>query len=351
MPVKTLKIRVRDKHAKQLRAMAVGVNQCWNYINELSQKAIKDHRRFLSAYDFQGYTKGCNKELGLHSQTPQMIGAEYATRRKQFKKAKLRWRVSFGNNRSLGWIPLNGQSIKWKNGQLFHNGCHYSVWDSYGLGKHKFKSGCFVEDARGRWYFCVAVEVQEQPSMGQESIGIDLGLKTVATCSDGTELNGRWYREHEAQLATSQRARKRKRTQAIHAKIKNKRQDALHKFSTALVARCGEIVVGDVSSSKLAKTKMAKSANDAGWASLKTMLKSKSEHACIIYKEVNEAYTTVTCSTCSARSGPSGLKGLRIRQWECSECGAQNDRDVNAARNILNAGRGHAPLAVGIPRL
>ena len=118
-----------------------------------------------------------------------------------------------------------------------------------------------------------------------------------------------------------------------------------------MVERCAEIYVGDVSSSKLVKTKMAKSVHDAGWARLKTMLAYKSRQAGIVYQEVHEAYTTVSCSECGALSGPRGLEGLRMREWECGECGSSHDRDVNAARNILTLGRGHAPPAEGIPCL
>ncbi len=62
--------------------------------------------------------------------------------------------------------------------------------------------------------------------------------------------------------------------------------------------------------------------------------------------EVNEAYTTVTCSVCNNRTGPKGLEGLRIREWSC-ECGVTHDRDINAAKNILAVG--HGRLAGGIP--
>jgi putative transposase len=81
---KTLKIRIKDKHAKQLSAMARSVNFVWNYINEFSHCSIRERCRFLSGYDFQNYTKGAGKALGLNSATLQMIGHEYATRRKQF---------------------------------------------------------------------------------------------------------------------------------------------------------------------------------------------------------------------------------------------------------------------------
>ena len=95
---------------------------------------------------------------------------------------------------------------------------------------------------------------------------------------------------------------------------------------------------------------MAKSVLDAGWGQLKTMLDYKCAHAGIVFKEVNEAYTTQTCSCCGALpdSRPKGIAGLGIREWTC-ECGVTHDRDINAAKNILAVG--HGRLAVGIPVL
>ncbi|MGB0466190.1 MAG: RNA-guided endonuclease InsQ/TnpB family protein [Pontibacterium sp.] len=347
--IKTLKVRVRDKHCDLLNGMARSVNFCWNYINELSHRSIKERGVFLSDYDIQKYTQGANKALGLHSQSVQEISKEYATRRKQFKKSRLNWRKSGGIRRSLGWVPIKTGAAKWKNGRVYHNGNYFKVWDSYGLSQYRFRSASFSEDSRGRWYFNVVVEVEASMSAGQDQIGIDLGLKDTATCSDGTKLEaGRFYRDMEPSLAIAQRARKKKRTKAIHAKIANRRKDALHKFSRQLVSRSGEIYVGNVKSSSLTKTKMAKSVLDAGWAMLKTMLDYKCDHAGIVFKEVNESYTTQTCSSCGCLpdSRPKGIAGLGIREWTCSECGVTNDRDVNAARNILAVG--HGRLAVGI---
>jgi IS605 OrfB family transposase len=195
------------------------------------------------------------------------------------------------------------------------------------------------------------VDAEPEIPAGQDSIGIDLGLKDTATCSDGTKLEaGRFYRDLESKLAAAQRAGKKGRVKNIHAKIANRRKDALHKFSRSLVNRSGEIYVGNVKSSSLAKTKMAKSVLDTGWAMLKTMLDYKCAHAGIVFKEVNESYTTQTCSCCGciSVSSPKGRSGLRIREWTCSECGVTHDRDINAARNILAVG--HGRLAVGIPR-
>lgn len=85
---KTLKVRIKDKHSKVLARQAASVNLVWNYINELSSRAIRERGQFLSAFDIHKYTTGASKELGLHSQTPQVVAKEYITRRKQFKKQR-----------------------------------------------------------------------------------------------------------------------------------------------------------------------------------------------------------------------------------------------------------------------
>lgn len=346
---KTLRVRVRDKHAAQLRKASRAVNFVWNYVNELSSRAIRERGRFLSRFDMHPYVKGSSKVLGLHSHTIQSVTDEYVNRRKQFKKRRLHWRCSEGARRSLGWVPFKTGAAVWRNGQILFNKQHFQVWDSYGLAGYSFRSGSFNEDTRGRWYFNVTVEIECTLSPGQDTLGIDLGLKTTATCSDGEKLeSGQFYRDLETALGIAQRAGKKARVKAIHAKIANRRKDALHKFSSALVARCGLIVVGDVSSLKLVKTRMAKSVLDASWGQLKTMLAYKCDHAGIIFRVVSERNTTQTCSTCKQlpASRPRGIAGLGIREWTCCECGATHDRDINAARNILALG--HERPSVGI---
>ena len=352
---KTLQLRIKDKHAKVLCQMAREVNQVFNFCNETSHRAIHERQQWLSGYDLQKLTAGFSKCDGITigSGTVQMVCAEYATRCKQFKKSKLRWRVSNPNasKYSLGWVPFKGGHAKYKAGQIEFAGHKFSLWDSYGLSNYALRAGSFTQDSRGRWYFNVCVEVEVSPSAGTAAIGIDLGLKECAVASDGQRIEGRFYRKLECQLGMAQRAKKKKRVKAIHAKIKNQRKDALHQFSTALVRQNAAIFVGDVSSAKLIKTKMAKSTLDAGWSSLKTMLETKSHQAGIVFEVVSESYTTQTCSCCAVipASSPKGRAGLGIRAWTCSECGADHDRDVNAARNILAAG--HCRLAVGIPVL
>ena len=251
--------------------------------------------------------------------------------------------------RSLGWIPVNTGAAKWKNGQIFFNGNYYGVWDSYGLSQYTFRIASFSEDARGRWYFNVVVSVEAEQSTGTALVGIDLGCKDSATASNGEQLTNGEYRKLQQQLGIAQRARKKQRVKAIHAKIANRRKDNIHKFTRKLVNTSSAIFVGNVSSQAMVKTKMAKSVLDASWGSIKTVLEYKCAHAGIHFEEVNEAYSTQTCSCCGVipTSSPKGRTGLGIRQWTCSECSAEHQRDINAARNIAAAG--HRRLAEGIP--
>ncbi|SAK89698.1 IS605 family transposase OrfB [Caballeronia calidae] len=345
-------MRLKDRHAAFLRAQAHEVNFCWNFSNELGLKILERESRFCTASDLHKYTAGATKAgLSLHSQTVQAVNEELVRRRIQFKKRRLAWRKSNGTRRSLGWIPFKASALRYRGGQVWYCGRPLSLWDSYGLHQYELGTGCFSEDSRGRWYLNVTVKVARRGrSSATAVVALDLGLKDFAATSDGRKIAGhRFYRDVEPALAGAQRANKKRRVKALHAKIANRRKDALHKLSTELVNNYGAIFIGNVKASGLAKTRMAKSVLDAGWSAFRTMLQYKSEHASVWFEEVDEAFSTQTCSCCGMRTGPKGVAGLGIRGWTCSACGTVHDRDVNAARNIL--ARGRAGLAAGIPVL
>ena len=319
----------------------------WNFVNELSFTHLQRTGKFMGNYDIDKYTAGSTKEgLHIHSSTLQEISREYVTRRKQFKKAKLRWRVSTGPRKSLGWIPFKTGSVKYNNGQLSYNGNFFSIWENYDLSQYKIRSGSFNQDSRGRWYANLCVETKVVKSAGTKSIGIDLGLKDFATMSDGSKIDAqKFYSNEELKLKVAQRSKNKKRVKAIHAKIANRRKDFHHKLSRKLVNENAAIFIGNVNASKLAKTKMAKSVLNAGWSMFRTMLKYKSDNAAVWFDEVNESYTTQACSSCGSIEGPKGLAGMGIREWTCS-CGVSHDRDTNAAKNILNRGLNKMALEI-----
>ena len=356
--LKTLKVRIKDKRKPILERMAFEVNQVWNAANEITSlysyipvPEVGWLKNNFSAFDLQKDLKTIKAERSfiLHSTTIQEVIAVQYKARRQFKTDKLRWRVSGGSRRSLGWIPFKAGAAKWRNGQVYFAGYYFKVWDSYGLSKFEFRAGSFSQDARGRWYFNVVVQVPCVASKATGQVGIDLGLKEVATCSNGLKLESKqFYREWESRLGIAQRANKKKRVKAIHANIKNRRLNHIHQFTARLVKENALIVVGNINSSKLAKTKMAKSVLDAGWFMLKTQLDYKSKAMQAMFLEVNEAYSTQACSCCGRISvnSPKGRAALGIREWICPDCGVLHDRDINAAKNILALG--HERLSGGI---
>ncbi len=113
-----LRLKVKREGYTWLNAAAIEVNQVWNYSNEISHKVARPYAgesRWLSAFDLNNLTAGATEFFAhIGSETVQRVNAEFATRRKQFKKAKLRWRVSSGSKRSLGWIPFKAMQLKFK---------------------------------------------------------------------------------------------------------------------------------------------------------------------------------------------------------------------------------------------
>lgn len=233
-----------------------------------------------------------------------------------------------------------GRAIKLDGDAVVFLKRRFRLWLSRPV-EGEIKSGCFAQDARGRWYLNLQVEVAEaEPKSEGGEIGIDLGVKDLATLSTGEKIaNPKHYAREEAALAKAQRAGRKRRAKAIHAKIANCRKHELHQFTTRLVRAHRKIVVGNVSAARLARTGMAKPVLDAGWSMLRLQLRYKAMRHGVEYVEADERYSSRLCSACGARSGPKGIAQLGVRSWVCSSCGVTHDRDHNAALNILASAR------------
>lgn len=341
---RTLRLRVKRDAYPWLRSAAVEVNQIWNWANATSADAADRNKRasakFLSGFDLCNLSAGASEYFErIGADTIQRVNCEYAVKRRAAKRVRLRWRVSRGARRSLGWVPFKAASVKRKGAGMRFCGKAFRIFEAARLDGAKFRDGCFAEDACGDWYLCVPVTmvVEAQPA-AHEAVGIDLGCKDAAVTSDGARLESGQYRALEPKIAQAQRRGHKRQAKRLHRKATRQRQDAQHKFSRMLVNRYGQIFVGDVSSAKLVKTRMAKSVLDAAWGQLKTQLQYKGQQAGRHVEVVNERYTTRACSGCGALTGPTGLDMLAVRRWVCVDCGDVHDRDVNAARNILTAG-------------
>jgi len=212
--------------------------------------------------------------------------------------------------------------------------------------KGKIKTLTLKKEASGKWFASFAV--LETPAVkaqnGKPKVGIDLGLKTLATLSDGTTIkNPRHIEKHQEKIAYLQRTsdrkrkgsknrRKAKKLVAIELeKLKNTRRDFLHKFSHTLVNSYSFIALEDLASQELAKQNFGKSINDAGWGELANMLRHKAESAGCEVVFVNPKDTTRMCCVCNNKMDMP----LSERTYLCDSCGNHIDGDLNASINIL----------------
>ena len=216
-----------------------------------------------------------------------------------------------------------------------------------------------VKDAAGRYFasFVVEVSVEPLPESAAE-VGIDLGLTHFAVLSDGRKIsNPRFLRRAERRLRKAQKALSRKakgsknrvkarlRVAKAHARVADARRDFTHKLSTALIRENQAVYVENLAVKSLARTKLAKSVHDAGWSQFVAMLEYKAAMYGRTFARINRfAPTSQVCSACGVLDGP---KPLHVRSWTCKECGTVHDRDVNAAKNILAAGRAERLNACG----
>lgn len=218
-----------------------------------------------------------------------------------------------------------------------------------------------IQDAAGRCFasFVVEVEPAPLPPAGTE-VGIDLGLSTYAVLSDGTVIgNPRFLRRAEGRLRKAQQALSRKakgsknrakarvRVARVHAQVADARRDWLHKETSRIVRENQAVYLEDLAVSGLARTRLAKSVHDAGWAAFRRMLEDKAaragRHVGVVSRWLPSSQTCHVCWTVD------GKKPLHVRAWTCAGCGAVHDRDLNASRVILAAGQADRRNASGGP--
>ena len=222
----------------------------------------------------------------------------------------------------------------------------------------KIKRLTIRRTSTGKWFACFSVEIDDPPKPPWKDgsmVGIDVGLESFATLSNGEKIDHpRFFRSEEKALAKAQRRLSKcekgtpdrmkalKVVQRIHERIANKRYYFAHQVSHDLVERFGLIAFEDLSITKmLINHCLAKSISDAAWRMLVTITSYKAESAGSIVVLVDPRNTSQLCSRCGLRV----TKSLSDRVHECPQCGLVMDRDENAAIDILRLGLQSLPKA------
>ena len=220
-----------------------------------------------------------------------------------------------------------------------------------------------VSRRAGRWYASLTVE-REEPAVRRApkggAVGVDLGLKTLATLSDGTVIeNPRYLRKSERKLKQAQKALSRKamgskrrakaraKVARLHAHVANQRGDAIHKATSWLASTYSDICIEDLNAAGMARNhRLAKAVSDAAFGEFRRQLEYKTARTGAALHVVDRWYpSSKTCSKCGR---VKAKLSLNERIYRCDGCGLVMDRDLNAAVNIKVAGS--APETVNAHR-
>lgn len=310
---------------------------CNNYVNQILKKEyewLKEVDKFAltnsvynmdSAYqkffkEHSGYPKFKSKRDNKKSYTKNITGnnIEVSFERSRIKLPKLKW-------------------IKAKVHREF-------------VGK--IKSATISQNPSGKYFVSILVETEYTSIESTDCmVGIDLGIKDLLITSDGEKFdNIRTTKKYEDKLAKEQRRlshkvkgsknwnKQRIKVARIHEKIHNTRIDNLHKISHKLVNENQVIVSENLAVSNMVKNhNLAKAISDCGWYELTRQISYKSDWNNRQYIKINRFYaSSQTCNCCGYVN--SNTKDLSVREWICPKCGSIHDRDINAAKNILNEG-------------
>jgi putative transposase len=208
-------------------------------------------------------------------------------------------------------------------------------------------------ESDGRWYATFTLDTDALGSLPEtgRTVGVDLGVADFAVTSDGQRIANPRHLERKArslaryqrrlarcQKGSANRAKAAAKVARAHRKVRDARQDFLHRASTRLVRTANLIAIEDLNVCGMVRNRhLARAISDCGWGEFRRQLAYKCQRYGRELVVIDRWYpSSRTCSACGHRLAELSLS---TRQWSCPSCGARHDRDVNAAKNILAAGR------------
>ena len=250
-------------------------------------------------------------------------------------------RTAFRIKKGELWLPKTAAPLR-----------YVWTWPGIDLASLDPTSVTVARDPAGRWFVTFHVEVSDPAPLATagQNAGVDVGLKDFVVLSTGERIPHPkdWERyekrlkRYQRRLARCQRgsrnrAKARVKVARAHARIADGRRDFLHKTSTGLIRRFDMISVEDLNVAGMVRNRrLARAISCTGWGEHRRLLEYKARRYGRTVAVVDRWYpSSKTCSTCGFLLDSLSLG---MRHWTCPSCGAQHDRDINAAKNILAAG-------------
>lgn len=364
---KVYRFRMRPNAAQghALNRMAGARRFVWNWAlarwketyaatgKSISMKALSAELTLLKTKTETAWLKEC------HAQALQQVLADLQRAFTNFFERRARYPRFKSRKRDPGRFRCP-QDVKIRDGKVFIPKIGWVRIRQSRDVEGSTKSATFAREADGHWYVSIVAEF-EMPDVAitidpAKAIGIDLGLKDFIVPSDGSKPTPapKFYRKAQAKIRRAQKAvsrrklgskrrdKAKKRLALAHRKARDQRNDFLHKLSADLVRRHEAICIEDLNVKGLARTKLAKSFNDAAMGEFARQLEYKCLWNRRVLVKIDRFFpSTKMCRRCGVLNDRLTLED---RAWDC-DCGAHHDRDLNAARNIL--GEGLRMLAVG----
>jgi putative transposase len=248
--------------------------------------------------------------------------------------------------------------FRWRDGRLFlaKMGTPLAfIWSWPGIDPATIDPTTVTvsRDPCGRWYVAFAVDIPSPdplPAVGQVA-GVDLGITDFAVTSGGQRIANPRHLERRArnlaryqrrmarcQKGSANRAKARAKAARAHRKVRAARADFLHKTSASLVRDHDVIVLEDLAVTNMVRNRrLAKAISDCGWGAFRAMVEYKAARYGRRVIVIDRWYPS--SKRCSACGYLLAELSLGTRAWQCPSCGTRHDRDINAAKNILAAGR------------
>lgn len=228
------------------------------------------------------------------------------------------------------------------------------------LGKGEIKTVTVSKTPTNKYFVSILIEnnkklPNKKPIKESTAVGLDLGIKHFCTTSDGEKFDNQdFLKSTLRRLKVEQRSLSRKKKGSnrykkqklavalLHEKVRNQRQDYLHKISSYLIEKYDTICLEDLSVKNMVKNhNLARAISDQGWSEFCSMLEYKAEWLGKNISKIGRfAPSSKLCSDCGWIN--KELK-LSDREWKCSNCGVLHDRDVNAGKNIKKIGLRNQP--------